>query len=186
MGFGGDDSVLVCVVVHVLPYGLLARRRPVINRRRGGLLVLDRERHTIAFTYFTGTAILEVARCGGCCLLPRPRTDSRHALAQAHTVRHIQTQDPPPGNYSPQHLVCSTSRLADRAVARRPQGGRPRGAHVRLEDNANCLEDKGLKYVYIVRECAICTRDVHTMYFTPDVYISLRPSPLGLCCEERS
>ena len=53
-------------------------------------------------------------------------------------------------------------------------------AHVRLEDDANCLEDTGLKYVYIVRECAMCTRYVHTMYTrcVHDVYISLRPSPL--------
>ena len=45
-------------------------------------------------------------------------------------------------------------------------------SHVRLEDDANCLEDEGLKYVYIVRECAMYTR------YTHDVYISLRPSPL--------
>ena len=37
-------------------------------------------------------------------------------------------------------------------------------AHVRLEDDDNCLEDTELKYVYVVRECARDVYTTHTMH----------------------
>lgn len=88
-------------------------------------------------------------------------------------MRHIQTQDPPPGNDSPSILCVRphASQIA-RLLADLKGDAREVDAHVRLEDDANCLEDKGLKYVYIVRECAMYTRCTYV------VYISLRPSPI--------
>ena len=124
-----------------------------------------------------------------------PRSDSRHNFLCPGTVRHIHTVAP--SRLTPQNgnlIVCTpdpniytllptpvapsivcvrahASQIA-RLLADLKGDAREVDSHVRLEDDANCLEDEGLKYVYIVRECAMYTR------YTHDVYISLRPSPL--------
>ena len=144
--------------------------------RRGGLLVLDRERHTIAFTYFTGDCYL--GGYGQAIAKSLAAMDAATPFGQQAQPKTACTPDP--NIYTlllapvAPSIVCVRAHASQiaRLLADLKGDAREVDSHVRLEDDANCLEDEGLKYVYIVRECAMYTR------YTHDVYISLRPSPL--------
>ena len=154
--------------------------------RRGGLLVLDRERHTIAFTYFTGDCYLggygqAIAKSLAAMDAATPFGQQAQPSQCGTHIRGQLARLPPKTDIiytlfpaTAPSIVCVRAHASQiaRLLADLKGDAREVDSHVRLEDDANCLEDEGLKYVYIVRECAMYTR------YTHDVYISLRPSPL--------